>query len=170
VIESKDDAHEGNLSFRSAIHIVFIERALSEETIFHYLGYEKDQTLSLRQDIRSNELDDLLEAVLTLEKSERLCSHFNPVRSFFLPPRSNILHIFGIRVQPVDRWIMPGIGKFGIEGPETSYESARVLGDRLGEITTWRAHRTHYAYRCPIASQGCNGPAALIKLCQSCRQ
>jgi hypothetical protein len=41
----------------------------------------------------------------------------------------------------MDRRIVPGVGQFGIQGPEAADEAAGVLGDRFGEVAPRRADR-----------------------------
>ena len=131
---------------------------------FHFQAVDRGQC------IHADHLYDLLQLCLFLQKAHKTLAAAHPlIRYILIKPFSQIVHIQGIAGQPVDRREMTFVCKVCVQSPEYLYDSKCRLGNRLGDITTWRRYG---ADRCQgtlssVFSTADHMSGTLIELCKT---
>ena len=147
-----------------------MERVLVEEILSDGTGCFHFQSVTRRKRIHTYHLYDFFQLCLFLKKGHHSLTELHPViRYIFVKPSANAVQIQRIAGQPVDRREMTFVCKVCIQSPEYLYDSKCRLGNRLGDITTWRRYG---ADRCQgtlssVFSTADHMSGTLIELCKT---
>ena len=109
-----------------------MEGVLLEEAQTDYSGNFQSQLLVIRENITSDQLNDLHEGAFLVQDSHELisvCYKFG--RDMFSVPGGQIFQIFAVAGEPVDSREMAGISQCLVQSPEAADESLGILGNRL---------------------------------------
>jgi hypothetical protein len=78
-VQRHDQPQQGQLPVGMAVHVLLVERALRQEPVLQDLGGQQHHALRIGQDVRTDQLDDLLQAVFALQDLDGFLAQFAPL-------------------------------------------------------------------------------------------
>ena len=124
-VEIEDGFHHQELLFHRNTGVFLVKSVLLQEAQTDNPGDLQRQLLVIRKNIASDQLDDLHKRAFLVEDSHDLVSVINEFRGNMLSvPGSQVLQIFAVAGQPLDRREVTGIGEGSYPVPRSSGRNA----------------------------------------------